>query len=51
MVLVKVPIDNAWVYLDYLKEPSDLYFLDEYRLTQVTNSGKLSKKILKEHPG
>ena len=35
------------VYLDYLKEPSDLYFLDEFRLTQVTNSDKLSKKILK----
>lgn len=35
------------VYLDYLKEPSDLYLLDEYRLTQVTNSDKLSKKILK----
>ena len=35
------------VYLDYLKEPSDLYFLDEFRLTQVTNSTKLSKKILK----
>lgn len=35
------------VYLDYLKEPSDLYFLDEFRLTQVTNSDKLTKKILK----
>lgn len=35
------------VYLDYLKEPSDLYILDEFRLTQVTNSDKLSKKILK----
>ena len=35
------------VHLDYLKEPSDLYLLDEYRLTQVTNSDKLSKKILK----
>lgn len=35
------------VYLDYLKEPSDLYLLDEYRLTQVTNSDKLTKKILK----
>lgn len=34
------------VYLDYLKEPSDLYLLDEYRLTQVTNSDKLSEKIL-----
>lgn len=34
------------VYLDYLKEPSDLYLLDEYRLTQVTGSSKLSKKIL-----
>lgn len=35
------------VHLDYLKEPSDLYLLDEYRLTQVTGSSKLSKKILK----
>lgn len=35
------------VYLDYLKEPSDLYFLDEFRLTQVTGSDKLSEKILK----
>nr|DAP45180.1 MAG TPA: DNA ligase [Caudoviricetes sp.] len=35
------------VYLDYLEEVSDLYFLDEYRLTQVTNSDMLSKKILK----
>ena len=35
------------VYLGYLKEPSDLYLLDEYRLTQVTGSSKLSKKILK----
>lgn len=35
------------VYLDYLGEVSDLYFLDEFRLTQVTNSDKLSKKILK----
>lgn len=35
------------VHLDYLKEPSDLYFLDEFRLTQVTGSSKLSKKILK----
>nr|DAY27344.1 MAG TPA: DNA ligase [Caudoviricetes sp.] len=35
------------VYLDYLKEPSDLYLLDEFRLTQVTNSTKLTKKILK----
>lgn len=35
------------VYLDYLKEPSDLYFLDEFRLTQVTGSDKLSDKILK----
>lgn len=35
------------VYLDYLKEPSDLYLLDEYRLTQVTGSSKLSEKILK----
>jgi len=34
------------VYLGYLKEPSDLYLLDEFRLTQVTNSAKLSKKIL-----
>lgn len=34
------------VYLGYLKEPSDLYLLDEYRLTQVTNSAKLTKKIL-----
>lgn len=34
------------VYLDYLKEASDLYLLDEFRLTQVTNSAKLSKKIL-----
>lgn len=35
------------VYLDYLEEVSDLYLLDEFRLTQVTNSDKLSKKILK----
>lgn len=35
------------VYLGYLKEQSDLYLLDEFRLTQVTNSAKLSKKILK----
>lgn len=35
------------VYLGYLKEVSDLYLLDEYRLTQVTNSDKLTKKILK----
>lgn len=35
------------VYLDYLGEVSDLYFLDEFRLTQVTGSSKLSKKILK----
>ena len=35
------------VYLDYLGEVSDLYLLDEFRLTQVTNSTKLSKKILK----
>lgn len=35
------------VYLDYLKEPSDLYLLDEFRLTQVTGSDKLSEKILK----
>ena len=35
------------VHLDYLKEPSDLYLLDDYRLTQVTGSSKLSKKILK----
>lgn len=34
------------VYLGYLKEPSDLYLLDEFRLTQVTNSTKLSEKIL-----
>ena len=34
------------VYLGYLKEPSGLYLLDEYRLTQVTNSTKLSEKIL-----
>lgn len=35
------------VYLGYLKEVSDLYLLDEYRLMQVTNSDKLTKKILK----
>lgn len=39
------------VYLDYLKEPSDLYFLDEFRLTQVTNSTKLSEKILENIHG
>lgn len=35
------------VHLDYLEEVSDLYFLDEFKLTRVTNSDKLSKKILK----
>ena len=39
------------VYLDYLEETSDLYLLDEFRLTQVTNSDKLSKKILKNIHG
>lgn len=39
------------VYLGYLKEPSDLYLLDEFRLTQVTNSTKLSKKILENIHG
>lgn len=39
------------VYLGYLKEPSDLYLLDEFRLTQVTNSTKLSEKILENIHG
>lgn len=39
------------VYLGYLKEPGDLYLLDEFRMTQVTNSTKLSEKILENIHG